>query len=90
MNATLGLIFMVAIFVMGIGIGAAVGFTLYKSHPRQIFEDSCCGELIVAPGDEDAERYMFLDLDEEPASIEQKEFVVLYVKNVQAREKHPA
>lgn len=90
MNATLGFIFLLAALGMGISIGAIIGFELCEGHPERCFEKNCVGDILIAPGDEDAGRYLFLDLDEEPEQLENEGFVVLHVRKIAAREKHPA
>ena len=83
MNAELGMIFAVLIFGMGLLIGVAIGFQLSESQ-------NDVGDLVIAPGDEDAPNYMFLDLITTPEEIMGRDKVVLRIKKVSAREKHSA
>lgn len=59
MNAELGLIFGILIFGMALLVGVAIGFQLSE-------DQRTAGNLVIAPGDEDAPNYMFLDLDMNP------------------------
>ena len=83
MNTELGFIFMAAILVMGVLIGVAIGFQLSENQ-------NDVGDLVVAPGDEDAPNYMFLDLITTPEEIMGRDKVVLRIKKISAREKHSA
>ncbi len=62
MNAELGLIFGILIFGMALLVGVAIGFQLSE-------DQRTAGNLVIAPGDEDAPNYMFLDLDMNPESL---------------------
>lgn len=83
MNAELGMIFAVLIFGMGLLIGVAIGFQLSESQ-------NDVGDLVIAPGDEDAPNYIFLDLDTTPDDIRGRDHVLLNVRSISAREKHSA
>ena len=78
MNAELGLIFGILIFGMALLVGVAIGFQLSE-------DQRTAGNLVIAPGDEDAPNYMFLDLDMNPESLAKDEKVVLRVKKITAR-----
>ena len=78
MNAELGLIFGILIFGMALLIGVAIGFQLSE-------DQRTAGNLVIAPGDEDAPNYMFLDLDMNPESLTKDEKVVLRVRKITAR-----
>lgn len=78
MNAELGLIFGILIFGMALLVGVAIGFQLSE-------DQRTAGNLVIAPGDEDAPNYMFLDLDMNPESLTKDEKVVLRVKKIAAR-----
>lgn len=78
MNAELGLIFGILIFGMALLVGVAIGFQLSE-------DQRTAGNLVIAPGDEDAPNYMFLDLDMNPESITKDEKVVLRVRKITAR-----
>lgn len=78
MNAELGLIFGILIFGMALLIGVAIGFQLSE-------DQRTAGNLVIAPGDEDAPNYMFLDLDMNPDSLTKDEKVVLRVRKITAR-----
>ena len=58
--------------------GLLLGFHLYV-------KSNCAGDLVIAPGDEDAPNYMFLDLARTPESLEEQDVVVLKIKKVSAR-----
>ena len=78
MNAELGLIFGILIFGMALLVGVAIGFQLSE-------DQRTAGDLVIAPGDEDAPNYMFLDLDMNPESLTKDEKVVLRVRKITAR-----
>ena len=78
MNAELGLIFGILIFGMALLVGVAIGFQLSESQRT-------AGDLVIAPGDEDAPNYMFLDLDMNPENLTKDEKVVLRVRKITAR-----
>nr|DAW91560.1 MAG TPA: hypothetical protein [Bacteriophage sp.] len=78
MNAELGLIFGILIFGMALLVGVAIGFQLSE-------DQRTAGNLVIAPGDEDAPNYMFLDLDMNPESLTKDEKVVLRVRKITAR-----
>lgn len=78
MNAELGLIFGILIFGMALLVGVAIGFQLSE-------DQRTAGNLVIAPGDEDAPNYMFLDLDMNPESLTKDEKVVLRVRKMTAR-----
>lgn len=78
MNAELGLIFGILIFGMALLVGVAIGFQLSE-------DQRTAGNLMIAPGDEDAPNYMFLDLDMNPESLTKDEKVVLRVRKITAR-----
>lgn len=78
MNAELGLIFGILIFGMALLVGVAIGFQLSE-------DQRTAGNLVIAPGDEDAPNYMFLDLDMNPESLAKDEKVVLRVRKITAR-----
>lgn len=78
MNAELGLIFGILIFGMALLVGVAIGFQLSE-------DQHTAGNLVIAPGDEDAPNYMFLDLDMNPESLTKDEKVVLRVRKITAR-----
>lgn len=78
MNAELGLIFGILIFGMALLVGVAIGFQLSE-------DQRTAGSLVIAPGDEDAPNYMFLDLDMNPESLTKDEKVVLRVRKITAR-----
>lgn len=78
MNAELGLIFGILIFGMALLVGVAIGFQLSE-------DQRTAGNLVIAPGDEDAPNYMFLDLDMNPDSLTKDEKVVLRVRKITAR-----
>lgn len=78
MNAELGLIFGILIFGMALIVGVAIGFQLSE-------DQRTAGNLVIAPGDEDAPNYMFLDLDMNPESLTKDEKVVLRVRKITAR-----
>lgn len=78
MNAELGLIFGILIFGMALLVGVAIGFQLSE-------DQRTAGNLAIAPGDEDAPSYMFLDLDMNPESLTKDEKVVLRVRKITAR-----
>ena len=90
MDTALALIFYWAIAGMCVVVGVALGYTLHGNDILRTLKKNCSGDIVIAQGDEDAERYMFLDLNEEPEALEENEFIVLHVKNVGTREKHPA
>ena len=71
------------VMALGIVIGVLLGVNLYGKN-------NCAGDLVIAPGDEDAARCMFLDLARAPECLEQEDLVVLRVKKIGAREKHSA
>lgn len=83
MNAELAFIFAILIFGLGIVIGVAIGFQLSESQNE-------VGDLVIAPGDEDAPNYIFLDLDTTPDDIRGRDHVLLNIRNISAREKHSA
>lgn len=58
--------------------GLLLGFHLYA-------KSNCAGDLVIAPGDEDAPNYMFLDLARTLESLEEQDVVVLKIKKVSAR-----
>ena len=62
-------------------VGVLLGFHLYA-------RSNCAGDLVIAPGDEDAPNYMFLDLARAPECLEKENLVVLRIKKVGTREKH--
>lgn len=78
MNAELGVIFGILIFGMALLVGVAIGFQLSE-------DQRTAGNLVIAPGDEDAPNYMFLDLDMNPESLTKDEKVVLRVRKITAR-----
>ena len=78
MNAELGLIFGILIFGMALLVGVAIGFQLSE-------DQRTAGNLVIAPGDDDAPNYMFLDLDMNPESLTKDEKVVLRVRKITAR-----
>lgn len=78
MNAELGLIFGILIFGMALLVGVAIGFQLSE-------DQRTAGNLVIAPGDEDAPNCMFLDLDMNPESLTKDEKVVLRVRKITAR-----
>lgn len=78
MNAELGLIFGILIFGMALLVGVAIGFQLSE-------DQRTAGNLVIAPGDEDAPNYMFLDLNMNPESLTKDEKVVLRVRKITAR-----
>ena len=78
MKAELGLIFGILIFGMALLVGVAIGFQLSE-------DQRTAGNLVIAPGDEDAPNYMFLDLDMNPDSLTKDEKVVLRVRKITAR-----
>lgn len=78
MNAELGLIFGILIFGMALLVGVAIGFQLSE-------DQRTAGNLVIAPGDEDAPNYMFLDLDMNPESLTKDEKIVLRVRKITAR-----
>lgn len=78
MNAELGLIFGILIFGMALLVGVAIGFQLSE-------DQRTAGNLVIAPGDEDAPNYMFLDLDMNPENLTKDEKVVLRVRKITAR-----
>lgn len=78
MNAELGLIFGILIFGMALLVGVAIGFQLSEGQRT-------AGDLVIAPGDEDAPNYMFLDLEMNPESLAKDEKVVLRVRKITAR-----
>lgn len=78
MNAELGLIFGILIFGMALLVGVAIGFQLSE-------DQRTAGNLVIAPGDEDAPNYIFLDLDMNPESLAKDEKVVLRVRKITAR-----
>lgn len=47
------------------------------------------GDLMIAPGDEDEQPYMFLDLITTPDDFEENDYVVLHIKKVETRENQP-
>lgn len=71
------------VMALGIVIGILLGVNLYG-------KSNCAGDLVIAPGDEDAPNYMFLNLERNPEYLEQQDLVVLRIKKVAAREKHRA
>ena len=77
------LIWFVLFLVMALGvvIGVLLGVNLYG-------KSNCAGDLVIAPGDEDAPNYMFLDLARAPECLEKENLVVLRIKKVGTREKH--
>lgn len=78
MNTELGLIFGILIFGMALLVGVAIGFQLSE-------DQRTAGNLVIAPGDEDAPNYMFLDLDMNPEILTKDKKVVLRVKKITAR-----
>lgn len=55
--------------------GVTIGFWLYaKSNVR--------GNLVIAPGDEEAANYLFLDLDVQPTILTRQKYVVLRVEDI--------
>lgn len=78
MNAELGLIFGILIFGMALLVGVAIGFQLSE-------DQRTAGNLVIAPGDEDAPNYMFLDLNMNPEILTKDEKVVLRVRKITAR-----
>ena len=72
-----GIIF---ICTMGLGliVGIALGFNLSE-------DQRCAGDLVIAPGDEDAADYMFLDLAMEPEKLRKRDKVVLCIRKVGTR-----
>ncbi len=59
-------------------LGLLLGFHLYA-------KSNCAGDLVIAPGDEDAANYMFLDLERTPEFLEEQDMVVLHIKKLSAR-----
>ena len=47
------------------------------------------GDLMIAPGDEGEQPYMFLDLVMTPDDFEENDYVVLHIKKVETRENQP-
>ena len=78
MDAKLFLIIFICIAALGLVLGIAIGFNLSESQ-------RCIGDLVIAPGDEDADHYMFLDLGKGPNALAGKERVMLNIKMIQAR-----
>lgn len=64
--------------VLGFILGVTLGFQLYA-------KSNTVGDMVIAPGDEDAPHYMFLDLDMEPELLERRRHIVLNIKMVKAR-----
>lgn len=72
----LALIFIVLGFLFGVSVG-------WKCvHGR-----NAVGNLMVAPGDENEQPYIFLDLTTSIEYLESSEYVVLKVKPLETREK---
>ena len=69
--------------VLGVVVGLLLGFHLYA-------RSNCAGDLVIAPGDEDAANYMFLQMEHAPEHLQDEKLVVLRVKRITAREKHSA
>ena len=59
-------------------LGIAIGFNLSEGQ-------RCVGDLVIAPGDEDADHYMFLDLAKSPETLAGKERVMLNIKMIRTR-----
>lgn len=78
MDAKLFLIIFICIAALGLVLGIAIGFGLSE-------DQRCVGDLVIAPGDEDAENYMFLNLAKSPELLKSKDRVVLNIKMIQAR-----
>ena len=78
MDATIFLIIFLCIAGLGLVLGVAIGFNLSESQ-------RCVGDLVIAPGDEDAENYMFLDLATPVDRLMGKDCVMLHIKNVETR-----
>ena len=62
MDAKLFLIVFICIAALGLVLGIAIGFNLSEGQ-------RCVGDLVIAPGDEDADHYMFLDLAKSPETL---------------------
>lgn len=72
----LALIFIVLGFLFGVSVG-------WKCvHGR-----NAVGNLMIAPGDENEQSYIFLDLTTSVEYLESSEYVVLKVKPLETREK---
>ncbi len=78
MDATIFCIIFACTMGLGLMVGIAIGFNLSE-------DQRCAGDLVIAPGDEDAPNYMFLDLAMEPEKLQGKGKVMLYIRNVEAR-----
>jgi len=76
MDAKLFLIVFICIAALVLGI--AIGFNLSEGQ-------RCVGDLVIAPGDEDADHYMFLDLAKSPETLAGKERVMLNIKMIRTR-----
>lgn len=78
MDAKLFLILFICIAALGLVVGIAIGFNLSEGQ-------RCIGDLVIAPGDEDADNYMFLDLAKKPETLAGKDRVMLNIKMISAR-----
>lgn len=78
MDAKLFLIVFICIAALGLVLGIAIGFNLSEGQ-------RCVGDLVIAPGDEDADHYMFLDLAKSPETLAGKERVMLNIKMIRTR-----
>lgn len=78
MDATIFLIIFLCIAGLGLVLGVAIGFNLSESQ-------WCVGDLVIAPGDEDAPNYMFLDLAMPADRLMGKDCVMLRIKNIETR-----
>lgn len=72
------LIVFICIAALGLVLGIAIGFNLSEGQ-------RCVGDLVIAPGDEDADHYMFLDLAKSPETLAGKERVMLNIKMIRTR-----
>lgn len=68
----------ICIAALGLVLGIAIGFNLSEGQ-------RCVGDLVIAPGDEDADHYMFLDLAKSPETLAGKERVMLNIKMIRTR-----
>lgn len=78
MDARLFLIVFICIAALGLVLGIAIGFNLSEGQ-------RCVGDLVIAPGDKDADHYMFLDLAKSPETLAGKERVMLNIKMIRTR-----
>lgn len=78
MNEELVLFVLFCAMGLSLTVGLLLGVNLYA-------KSNCAGDLVIAPGDEDAQNYMFLDLALTPEYLSEQDMVVLRIKRIETR-----